>query len=102
LNDQFDNKTLQEVGIQSDSNLFTLYRTPGGMEWKLKIRDIDGNILSVQIDSTKSVQCLKKLISTKSRKISVDNMGLKLGTKYLLNEQLIKHVPGLCSGSTLD
>ena len=72
------------------------------MEWKLNIRDIDGKMLSVQIDSTQSVQCLKKLISTKSRKISIDNMGLKLGTKYLLNEQLIKYVPGLCSGSTLD
>jgi hypothetical protein len=72
------------------------------MEWKLNIRDIDGNMISLQINSTKSVQCLKKLILTKSRKISVDNMGLKLGTKYLLNEQLIKYVPGLCTGSTLE
>jgi hypothetical protein len=41
----------------------------------------------VLIDSTTNVLSLKKLISTKCRKISVERMGLKLGTNYLLNDQ---------------
>ena len=55
----------------------------------------------MQIDSNKNVLSLKKLISTKCRKISVEHMGLKLGTNYMLNDQWIKDVPGLSSGCTL-
>jgi hypothetical protein len=33
LNDIFDNKTLQEVGIEAESTLFAVYRTHGGMDW---------------------------------------------------------------------
>lgn len=47
LNDTLDNKTLQDVGIEGDSTLFCVYRTKGGMEWKLNIRDIDGKIITL-------------------------------------------------------
>jgi hypothetical protein len=49
------------------------------MDWKLNIKDIDRNVITVSIDSKKNVLSLKKMISTMCRKISVERMGLKLG-----------------------
>jgi hypothetical protein len=76
LDERYESKTLDEIGIENFSRVFVAHRVTGGKSLELVIEMINGEELKLDFDDTKTVKDLKGLIATKNDNLRADQMGL--------------------------
>ena len=69
-----------------------MYRVHGGEGFSVEIKTLDDNLLSIHVDSKTQVKDLKARIAKENQSISKHNMALKVGDRYLNDQEVIKDI----------